>query len=228
MPILAMYSNTCTYERRLCFDVCFHLLSCFTRLPTSTALQATPNPTTPDVMGPPWPEHTRQSRNAPCPQSFGTLPSRRKKNPQTAGITFESWSMSSMPVRPTWLPNNHVPVFAMQVPIVCFWSHEFVGRFFLRFYFRITTYIHLLLEGGSPSTNGKKLFAAWLPANDHLRSWRKGSRTCAIKGCRPKSKGRPSVLVSKSMLDFWGVHPLEIDQNESTQRAPGRRRGSLR
>ena len=111
MPILAMYSNTCTYERQLCFDVCFHLLSCFTRLPTSTALQATPNPTTPDVMGPPWPEHTRQSRNAPCPQSFGTLPSRRKKNPQIAGMTFESRSTSSMPVRPTWLPNNHVPVF---------------------------------------------------------------------------------------------------------------------
>jgi len=48
---------------------------------------------------------------------------------------------------------------------------------------------HLLREGGSPSTNGKKLFAAWLPANDHLRSWRKGPRTCAIKGCRPKNKG---------------------------------------
>ena len=97
MPILAMYSNTCTYERQLCFDVCFHPLSCFTRLPTSTALQATPNPTTPAVMGPPGPEHTRQSRNAPCPQSFGTLPSRRNKNTQIAGITFESRSMSRRP-----------------------------------------------------------------------------------------------------------------------------------
>lgn len=118
MPILAMYSDTCTYEPQLCFDVCFHLLSCFTRLPTSTALQATPNPTTPDVMGPPWPEHTRQSRNAPCPQSFGTLPSRRKKVSQIAGITFESRSTSSMPVRPTCLPNNPVPMFTMQVPFL--------------------------------------------------------------------------------------------------------------
>lgn len=119
MTILAMYSNTCTYERQFCFDVCFHLLSCFTRLPTSTALQATPNPTTPDVMGPPWPEHTRQSRSAPCPQSFGTLPSRRKKNPQIFWDDLRVKEHVKYACTPLLgYPTTMCPCLTMQVPFL--------------------------------------------------------------------------------------------------------------
>ena len=186
MTILAMYSNTCTYERQFCFDVCFHLLSCFTRLPTSTALQATPNPTTPDVMGPPWPEHTRQSRNAPCPQSFGTLPSRRKKNPQIAGMTFESRSTSSMPVRPylvTQQPCAHVLpcrcLFCMLlIPWIC-------GAF-LYMYFRITTYyvrvdLQVPMAKNSLPLGFQQMIICALGA--------KVLAPARTKGCRPKNKG---------------------------------------
>lgn len=190
MPILAMYSDTCTYERQLCFDVCFHLLSCFTRLPTSTALQATPNPTTPDVMGPPWPEHTRQSRNAPCPQSFGTLPSRRKKSFTNCWDYLrvkEHVKYACAPYLLTQQPCAHV--YHAGAFFACFWSHEFAGRFFNVFISEspLTSTYYLRVDLQAPMTKNS------LPLGfQQMIICALGAKVLAparTKGCRPKNKG---------------------------------------
>lgn len=81
-------------------------------------------------------------------------------------------------------PTTMCPCLTMQVPFL----HASDPMNLRGVFVHVFQNYHLLREGGSPSTNGKKLFAAWLPANDHLRSWRKGSRTCENQGLSTKKQ----------------------------------------